>query len=82
MHPLLKYVTSFIEINEAVKKQINQSLVEVRQILGQKAPPVEMKNHFLDAKVNTKSYKSDSLTSTIKNLEKELTDQKKINHRV
>ncbi len=37
MHPLLKYAASYVELFEAVEQQTNQSLAEVKQILGKQA---------------------------------------------
>ncbi len=63
MHPLLVYVTSFVEINEEFKQQTNRSLEEVKQILGKQAPKKEIKNHFL--KANMASYGSELHTATM-----------------
>ena len=73
--PLLTYVKSFLEVNDAFKQQINPSITEVKQIMEQQAPKMELKSHYFNSKVILKSLNCELLTTTIQNLEKELADQ-------
>ncbi len=43
---------------------------------------MELKNHFLNVQVITKSFNSELLTIAIKNLEKELADQVQLNQKI